>query len=218
MGPRYGLVLAGVAGGFISSSATIGALSLAAKAHEETWRSALSGALASNVATLTQYALIIATVDPSLALRFAPSLGLGSVVAVALTLTATRLAARRPRPPIKPGRAFRLGAALAVSALVCAVSVASAALHGYAGRFGIIVISAIAGFVDAHATAGSVAALHESATIDAQTAVFALLAALSANSLTKILLAFGGRHLKFGLSVTGGVLLVLLAAWLGLLF
>jgi uncharacterized membrane protein (DUF4010 family) len=98
------------------------------------------------------------------------------------------------------------------------VSIASAALHNYAGRAGIILISVIAGLVDAHSTAGSVAALHTSAAIDAESAVFALLAALSANSVTKILLAFSGRHFGYGISVTGGVLLVLLAAWLGLLF
>jgi uncharacterized membrane protein (DUF4010 family) len=218
LGPRYGLAVAGFASGFISSSATIAALSLEAKANEQAWRSAASGALASNVATITQYALIVATVDPSLSLRFAPSLALAAAVATALTLSATRLAARSPRPAAHSGRAFGIGAALAVSALVCAVSIASAALHNYAGRFGIIVISVIAGLVDAHSTAGSVAALHKSAAIDTQTAVFALLAALSANSATKILLAFSGRQLKYGISVTGGVLLVLLAAWLGLLF
>jgi uncharacterized membrane protein (DUF4010 family) len=215
LGPRYGAVVAGFAGGFISSSATIGAFSLQAKAQPDTWRSAVSGALASNVATLVQFALIIVAVDPGSALRFAPCLGLGTASAVALTLLVALLAAKGPATPLQPGRAFGLWAALGFAAMVCGISIASAALHAYAGRSGIIAISLVAGLVDAHSTAGSVAALHQSAAIDTGTAQFALLASLSANSLTKVAFAFSGRQLKFGLSVTLGVLLVALSAWLG---
>lgn len=217
-GPRYGLVLAGFVGGFISSSATIAALSLQAKEQRETWRSAVSGALASNVATIAQYALVVGTVDPELARRFAPSLLLGLASAVVLTWLAARGAAPSVAPALQPGRAFRLGAVLAVTALVCAVSIAAAALNDYAGSFGTIVVSAVAGFVDAHSTAGSVAALHESGKIDTTSALLAVLASLSANSVTKILLAFSGRQREFALRVTGAVLLIALAAWLGLIF
>jgi uncharacterized membrane protein (DUF4010 family) len=215
LGPRYGLVVTGFAGGFISSSATIAALGAQAKAREESWRSAVSGALASCVATILQFLLILLAVNPSLALRALPALGLSGASAVLLTLIATYLAARVPQTPPPSGRAFGLGAALGVAALVCAVSIASAALHAYAGRFGIIVISVVAALVDAHSTTGSVAALHESGAIDGGTALYAVLASLSANSVTKILLAFSGRHLKFGVSVSVGVLLVALSAWLG---
>lgn len=215
LGPRYGPVVAGFAGGFISSSATIGAFSLQAKAQDETWRSALSGALASNIATLVQFALIIVTIAPAAAMRFAPCLTLGTLSAVVLTLLATQFAARGPRVPLERGRAFGLWAALGVGAIVCVVSVASAALHAYAGRAGIIVISLIAGLVDAHSTTGSVAALHQAAAIDGGTAQLAVLASLSANSLTKVVLAFSGRHVKYGVGVTLGVLLVVLSAWLG---
>jgi uncharacterized membrane protein (DUF4010 family) len=215
LGPRYGLAITGFAAGFVSSSATIAALSLEAKAHEATWRSALSGALASNVATVVQFGLIIVTVDPTLALRLLPALGSAAATALLLALLATRLSARGPHQPAPAGRAFRLGAALAVAALVCAVSVASAALHALAGRFGIVVISVVAGFVDAHSTAGSVAALHQSSAIDPTTAMLSVLASLSANSVTKVLLAFSGRHLKYGVSVTVSVILVALSAWSG---
>jgi uncharacterized membrane protein (DUF4010 family) len=82
---------------------------------------------------------------------------------------------------------------------------------------GIVVVSAVAALVDAHSTAGSIAALHESGAVDGHSALLALLCALSANSLTKLLLAWSGRHLKFGISLTVGVMLVAAAAWLGLL-
>jgi uncharacterized membrane protein (DUF4010 family) len=216
VGSRYGLAVTGFAWGFVSSSATIAAFSLQAREHQASWRSAASGALASNVSTLVQYALIVAAVDPALALRAAPALTLGGAVALALTLSFTLLAARQPQVPSPQGRAFRLWAALGLAALVSVVSVLSAALHDHLGRMSIVVVSAAAALVDAHSTAGSVAALHKNGAVDGQTALLAIMVALSANSLTKVLLAWSGRQVKYGIAVTLGVLLVAGGAWLGL--
>jgi uncharacterized membrane protein (DUF4010 family) len=73
----------------------------------------------------------------------------------------------------------------------------------------------IAGIVDAHSTAGSLAALHHAGSVDASTSELAIVVALSANSLTKVVMAFSGGHFKFGLVVTTGILAVVAAAWLG---
>jgi uncharacterized membrane protein (DUF4010 family) len=216
VGSRYGLAVTGFAGGFVSSSATIAAFSLQAREHGPSWRSAACGALASNISTVIQYALILTAVDPALALRVAPALAMAGAVALTLTLSFTRLASRQP-PLVGPqGRAFRLWAALGLAFMVSLVSILSEALHEHAGRMGIVIVSAAAALVDAHSTAGSVAALHKSAAIDGQTATLAILVALSANTLTKILLAWSGRHMKFGISVTMGALLVAGGAWLGM--
>lgn len=216
VGSRFGLAVTGFAGGFVSSSATIAAFSLQARDHEASWRSAASGALASNISTVVQYALILAAVDPALARRAAPALTVAGAVALAFTLSFTHLAARAPQLSVPQGRAFRLWAALGLALLVSLVSILSAALHEHVGRMGIVVVSAAAALVDAHSTAGSVAVLHRSGTIDGAVALFAILAALSANSLTKLLLAWSGRHVRFGLTVTLGVVLVAAGAWLGL--
>lgn len=216
VGSRFGLAVTGLAGGFVSSSATIAAFSLQAREHDASWRGAACGALASNVSTLIQYELILIAVDPALALKAAPALALGGLVALALTLSFTRLAARQEQLSSPQGRAFRLWAALGLAVLVSVVSILSAALHDHLGRLGIIVVSAAAALVDAHSTAGSVAALHKNGALDEQTAMLAIMVALSANSLTKVLLAWSGRHVKFGIALTLGVLLVAGAAWLGL--
>jgi uncharacterized membrane protein (DUF4010 family) len=79
-----------------------------------------------------------------------------------------------------------------------------------------VIVSAAAALLDAHSSAGSVAALHKSAAIDGQTAALAILVALSTNTLTKVLLAWSGRHVRFGIAVTLGVLLVAGAAWVGM--
>jgi uncharacterized membrane protein (DUF4010 family) len=208
-------MVTGFVAGFISSSAAIAALSVQARDHASSWRSAAAGALASNVATLVQYAVIVGAVDPLLAWRLAPALGLACAAALLVALSVAQLAALGTAVPRPPGGPLRLWATLGFAALVCVVSVGSAVLQERIGQMGIIVISAAAALVDAHATAGTVATLHQSQAIDVGTALRSLLVALSANSITKILLAWTGGHVKFGVTVTSGVLLVAGCAWLG---
>lgn len=112
-------------------------------------------------------------------------------------------------------RPFRLWTAVGFAAVFVLVSVASHALQERIGRAGIVLVSAFAAFIDAHSTAGSVAALHRAHSIDADTARLALLVALSTNTITKLVLAWSARHVKYGSSVTVGVLLIAAAAWFG---
>lgn len=62
-GPRYGLPLAGLASGFVSSSATIGAMGTRAKAEPELMKPAVAGAVLSSVATVAQLAILIAATN-----------------------------------------------------------------------------------------------------------------------------------------------------------
>jgi uncharacterized membrane protein (DUF4010 family) len=129
LGSRFGSAVTGLAGGFISSSATIAAFSLQARDYNDSWRSSAAGALASNVSTVVQYALILLAVDPGLAAEAAPVLGLAGAVAVAVALSFIHFASRTPETPSAPGRAFRARAALGLAVLVSAVTVLSAALN-----------------------------------------------------------------------------------------
>ena len=80
-----------------------------------------------------------------------------------------------------------------------------------------MVVSGVAALLDAHSTAASVASLHRATSIDVETAKLAIVVALSANTVTKIVCAWTGRHVKYGVCVTLGVLVIAGAAWLGLL-
>jgi len=215
MGPRFGLSLTGLVGGFVSSSATIALLGGWAREHPGAWRNAVAGALASSVATVVQYVLILTVVDPSLLHALAPSLGLAGLVSVLLVSVFTWLPASEAPAPKSPGQAFHLWAALGFALIYSVVSIASAALAARIGSSGIVIVSMTAALVDAHSTAGSVASMHRAGSLDVQTAELALVAALSANTLTKIVLAWTGRHVKYGLAVTAGVLSIAAAAWVG---
>lgn len=216
LGPRHGLTIAGFAGGFVSSSATVAAMSAFAKEEPARWQAASAGAIASCVATVVQYALIVGTIDLALLAVLGPALVSALVVALAFTAALGWMGARTPPPSSSVDRPFRLWTALAFVAMYCAVSTAAAALHARVGTAGIVLVSAAAGLVDAHSTAGSLASLHHSHEIDAESARLAALAAFSSNSVTKLVLAWSGRTLRFGAWTSVGIVLIAAALWLAI--
>jgi uncharacterized membrane protein (DUF4010 family) len=143
------------------------------------------------------------------------SLGCAALVSIVLAIAMAWRGAPDAALPGPVGRGFGLLDALLFAFIFCLVTLASSALHEASGGAGVVLVSTLAAFVDAHSTAASLASLHRAGNLDAQTAELAILLALSANSVTKIVLAFSGRHFRFGLLVTAGVLLVAAAAWSG---
>ena len=107
--------------------------------------------------------------------------------------------------------------ALVFALTLSGILVASAALREWFGETGIIVAAALAGFVDTHSAAISVASLVASEKMSAADAVFPILAGLSTNTISKMFLAgiSGGR--AFALRVIPGLIVVALAAWIGML-
>lgn len=91
----------------------------------------------------------------------------------------------------------------------------AAALNAWLGRAGLMAGVAVAGFADAHAPAISVATLVAGGTLAPADAVPAVLLAMSANTVSKIVLAAvnGGR--RFAWRLARGLLLALAAAWAG---
>jgi uncharacterized membrane protein (DUF4010 family) len=218
LGARLGLPITGLAGGFVSSSATIASMSLRAKQSPESYQGPVAGALASCVATGIQYLVIVASIDTSLlatmALPFGASAIVAGVGAAAFTLRA------KQRGEVAEGaeqRSFRLVGALVLVAVYCGVSILSAALHASLGATGTVLVSGVAGFIDAHSTAASIAAQQLAGQVDTSTARIASLTALTTNTLSKVALAWTGRHVPFGVWTTAGVVLITLSAWLTLL-
>ena len=115
------------------------------------------------------------------------------------------------------GRAFSLSTALVFALTLSSILVASAALREWFGETGIVVAAVLAGFVDTHSAAISVASLVASEKMSAAGAVFPILAGLSTNTISKMFLAgtSGGR--SFALRVIPGLIFVALAAWAGAL-
>lgn len=217
LGVRFGLPVSGFASGFVSSSATIGAMAGRVKETPGLLRPAAAGAVLSTVATIVQLALLLAAVNMAVLKAMAIPLAASGLAAVlyggAFTLWALK---HEGQTDSKPGRAFSFGIALALAGTLAVILVASAALQAWLGETGIVLAAGVAGFADAHSAAVSAAQLTSAQRISVDQAVLPVLAALTTNTVTKIVLAFTGPR-AFALSVVPGLVLVAAAAWAGAL-
>lgn len=216
LGSTWGLPLAGFASGFISSTATIGAMASRSTASPETMKGAVAGAMLSTVATVVQMAAVLAATSwPTLEAMALPLL-LAGVVAVAYAARFTVGALREvsgTAPP--PGEPFSLKAALLFAATLAAILVLAAGLRQWFGTPGAAIAAAVGGFVDTHSAAISVASLVAAAQLQPSDAVLPILAAFTTNTASKIAAATAAGQRDYAFKVVPGLVLVTLAAWAG---
>jgi uncharacterized membrane protein (DUF4010 family) len=216
LGARFGLPIAGLASGFVSSVATIGAMGARTRVTPGTLGPAVAGAVLSTVATILQMAGVIGVTSPSTLRALAVPLVCAGLIALGYGATFT-LRALRPPAEDQPvtGHAFSLVSAITFAGTLSIILVASAGLRHVFGDAGSVAVAALAGLVDAHAAAISIAALVASGLMSPQDAVLPILVGLSTNTVTKLVFAAttGGR--AFALRVIPGLILVAAAGWGG---
>lgn len=215
LGPRLGIPLAGLAGGFVSSAATIGSMGSLARARPELARPAVAGAILSTVATFAQMAVVLAVTSPETLGRLWLPVSGGGAVALIFGFAAARRLARGESAESLAGRAFSLRGAAVFAATVTAVLFAAAAVNDVAGETGVTVAAALAGFADTHAAAASVASLVAAGELEPRAAVVPILLALTTNTLTKAIAAFVAGKIRFARPVWLGLAAVMAAVWLG---
>lgn len=217
LGPRFGLPVSGLASGFVSSSATIGAMGSRAAKSPEVLAAAVAGAVLSTVATVLQMAAVVGATSPAAlqAMTF-PLIGAG-VMALAYGAVFTLIALKKPPAEGEDvgGGAFRLSTALAFAATLSVVLLLSAAMREWFGETGAIAAGAMAGFADTHASAISVASLVANNRMAAADSVIPILAGFSTNTITKVIVAWAAGGRAFAVRVIPGVLLVAAGAWVG---
>jgi uncharacterized membrane protein (DUF4010 family) len=208
LGARRGLAVTGLAGGFVSASATTAAMARRAR-DDDVRREGLAAAILASVSTLVLLSAICWYVSLDVLRALAPSLGLGAVallVTAGVLLLVPRAASTgdsaRPVEDGPPPRPFALGPAVLL-ALVLTVALLvgrwGAATFGAAGA---VTVSGLAGLADAHAGALAAAQLAASGQISVGTAVWAIAAALATNTVLKCVLAFAAGGLRIGARYT----------------
>jgi uncharacterized membrane protein (DUF4010 family) len=218
LGPRTGLPIAGLASGFISSTATIGAMGARAVTSRHVLAAAVAAAVLSTVATIVYTAAVLAATSMATLKVLAVPLIFAGVAALAYGALATLRALRqKSEQHVEYGRAFSLKAAVAFAVTVSIILVAAAALQQWYGAKGVLAAAALAGFVDAQSAAISVAALVASGKFTANDALLPIVVGLTTNTVSKMIVAAvaGGR--AFALRVIPGLILVAAAAWAGML-
>jgi uncharacterized membrane protein (DUF4010 family) len=218
VGPRYGLPVAGLASGFVSSSATIGAMGTRAKDEPALLKPAVAGAVLSSVATVVQLGILIAATNMATLQALWLPLILSGAAAVlyggAFTLWALK---QKTQKHEAQGNAFSLSTALTFAAILAVVLLVAAAAQDLFGEAGVLVAAAAAGFADTHSAAVSVAALVNDGRIKPPQTVIPVLAAFTTNTVTKMIFAVTAGGHAFALYVIPGLLLMLAAAWAGVL-
>jgi uncharacterized membrane protein (DUF4010 family) len=216
VGARFGLPLAGLAAGFISSIATIVAMGARARKDPELLKPAVAGAVLSSIATTVLLAILIAATSmETLKVFYLPLVFSGAAAFLyggVFTLWALRHTAEDHEAP---GSAFSVRTALTFAAILAVVLLVAAAAQDWFGEAGVLVAAASAGFADTHSAAVSVAALVEEKRIAAPLSVIPILAAITTNTISKMIFAVTAGGRAFALYVIPGLILLVVAAWAG---
>ena len=115
------------------------------------------------------------------------------------------------------GRAFDLYAALMFAGLIGAVLTVAAALNAWAGDRGLLATAAVAGLADAHSAAVAAASMVAAGTIQPSLGVVAVLTGLSTNAMVKAALSIAAGGRAYAMRIIPGLVLMMAAAWLGIL-
>lgn len=217
-GPSVGVLLSGLAGGLVSSTAVTLNMARLARADGERCNIFAAGVLVAGAVMMLRVLVIVGVVNVALLASIAAPLLLS---ALTLAGIAGYLAnwGREDCPVGKPlalQNPFELRVVLKFGALLAVIMAAAKLLSGWAGANGAIVLAAISGFVDVDAISISLARLAPQG-LASGGAVAAILVAVVANSLTKIALGTVAGGLGFGKVVARSIAASLAVGALGLL-
>lgn len=217
LGGHIGLPIAGFFSGFISSIATIGSMGQRAKGSPDLASSAAAGAVLSNVATMLQLAILLAAIHPATLYALTLPLITGGVVA-GIYGAWLALVSHRKTHPLKENyqsaHPFSVRTALILTLVIALVSIISAALKTWFGKHGLLIASATAGLADVHAATISAASLAAAENLNTDYTTLPILAAISANAISKITMALLHKNRTFAFQVVSAQLLQVAAIWI----
>ena len=206
LGRERGLLVTGLAGGFVSASATTASMARLSRTATSR-RPPLAGALLASLATFIQLLIVIAVVDVDVLRLLWPPVVAGAAVLVGISVFVAR-GAHRPTEDTADdsatdatpsGRPFALRPALILAAvLTFALFVARWGADVFGAR-GAVLAAFASGLADAHAGSVAAASLAAKGDITVDTALVAIAAALGSNLIVKIVLAFTAGGRRFGL-------------------
>ncbi|WP_248805324.1 MgtC/SapB family protein [Pseudomonas sp. MWU13-2100] len=217
LGARYGLSLAAIASGFVSSTATIAAMGSRARQQPELMQQAATAAILSNLATTILLSLVLSAISPATLVRLWLPFLLGSAVTLSYTLRLVNSTDTQIGQPINVGHAFNLKLTLMVATGISSLFFVTSALQARFGISGLFAASMLGGLADVHSASASVAALVKSGQLLAESARWPILAAFGTNTLSKCVMAWSSGGAAFARQVVPAQLLILLALWAGTL-
>lgn len=218
LGPKQGFVAAGFFSGFVSSTAMIASLGGQVRDCPGMRLALTSGAILSTAATWIQAMLIVMVLSPSAARALELSAGAGLICALIAGLALVKISGQteaQSTEALQPDKsALRLREALILAVLLSLVTLVVAAAQQRFGQTGLLTSVVLAALADAHAPIASLAALFAGGGVAMQSLIQGVLLAVMANSLVRAIVAFISGGPRYGMFVTGALVLELAAAWL----
>ncbi len=213
LGPQRGLLVTGLAGGFVSATATTASMGRLSRTATSL-RAPLASALLASLATFVQLLIVIGVVDSAVLRRLWPPVVAAAVVLVGVAAFVYRGGARARQQvadcedaeATKASQPFALRPALILAAVLTFALLVGRWGADALGPQGLVLASFAAGLADAHAGALAAASLAAKGDVTVDTALFAIAAALGSNLLVKTVLAFTAGGRRFGLGFFGGTL------------
>ena len=210
LGPQRGLLITGLAGGFVSASATTASMGRISRTAGV--RAPLAGALLASLATFVQLLVVIGLVDPEVLKRLWLPVAAGFVVLLAAAALVFRGATQPPDHPADnqagpADRPFALRPALVLAAVLTGALLVGRWGADVFGPQGAVLAAFAAGLADAHAGSVAAASLAAKGDITVDTALLSIAAALGSNLIVKTVLAFTAGGRRFGLGFAAAMAL-----------
>jgi uncharacterized membrane protein (DUF4010 family) len=218
-GVQWGLPIASLLSGLISSTAVIMDLGRKVKQDAAMTGIACASALLSTLASLILFALVLGASSMHLLQSVAVPLLLGGL---SLLLTAVALFKHHQLPLgfalTSSQRAFQLKHVLLIAFSISSISLASTWIGSVYGQAGTFISAVVVGFAEIHAAAVSISQLVKPEGAVNPLARWGVLAILMASVVSKSTLSFiSGGH-RYGLRMTAALTLFVLIAGIGIAF
>lgn len=218
LGPRIGLVAAGFASGFVSSSAAIAAMGVRSRNQSGFTVPSAAAAAASTLGALIYLTALVAAANPPLLRPLAIPLACAFACVLAYVAGLSLRAFPKEQSALTPGKAFDARAVVAFVVLMAVFAGVADVLTSFFGSSGIAVGAAVAGLIDVHAVGATIGTLVANGKTDLATGNTAILFALTANMLVKIPVSFATGTRGFATRVSAGLLILVASLWSGYLF
>lgn len=204
LGDRAGIMIAAIAGGLASSTATTMSFSRLAREHPQSVRLLAGGVLLAGVIMLMRIIILAGFLKPELLWPVAWPAGAGALVLLlgSVVLLGLRTNTSDERPSLAIRNPFELGTVLQLATLIAVITLLAKLAAGQIGNAGVYLLAALSGVVDVDALTLSMTKL-AGAQVTIAEAATAILIAASINTISKATMAafVGGRAL--GLLVGG---------------
>lgn len=209
MGERRGLLVAAIAGGLASSTATTASFARIAREQPQGGRVLAAGVLLAGVVMMLRILVLVALLHPPLLVPLAAPIAaavLCLVTATALLQWTAPTGGQQPRLELRSP--FDLGTVLWLALLIGGILLAAKGLSDSIGQTGTLLLAAVSGIADVDALTLSMTRLAGSG-IALQDAAAAILVAAGVNTMSKAVMALiiGGR--PFGTMIIATSLLTL---------